>query len=173
MSVRILMGIVLAAASGGAQASSLVFPSAPSSTPSIVRVGIPDQPKTAEAAKTKHAPSVLALGAAEPDVTYEKVAAIPNKPEARHGFQPGPMVIRGGVTGPDFPAPAPTAAPATGAAPTTGTAPAAGAAPAAGTAPATATASAAPSGNAENQPAPPSAPAPAAGQRMPPNGYTK
>ena len=165
MSVRILMGIVLAAVTGGAQASSLVFPGAPSSTPSIVRVGAPNQPKTAEAAKD--AQSVLALGAAEPDVTYEKVAAIPDKPEARHGFQPGPMVIRGGVTGPDFPAPAPTAAPATGAAPAAGTA------PVAGTAPATATASAAPSGNAETQPAPPSAPAQAAGQRMPPNGYTK
>lgn len=163
VSVRILMGIVLAAVTGGAQASSLVFPGAPSSTPSIVRVGDPNQPKAAEAAKD--AQSVLALGAAEPDVTYEKVAAIPEKPEARHGFQPGPMVIRGGVTGPDFPAPAPTAAPATGAAPAAGTAPAAGVAPA--------TASAAPSGNAENQPAAPSAPAQAAGQRMPPNGYTK
>ena len=167
MSVRILMGIILAAVTGEAQASSLVFPGAPSSTPSIVRVGAPNQPRTTEAAKTKDAPSVLALGATEPDVTYEKVAAIPDKPEARHGFQPRPMVIRGGVTGPDFPAPAPTAAPATGAAPAAGTA------PVAGTAPATATASAAPSGNAENQPAPPSPPAPAAGQRMPPNGYTK
>ncbi|RUW62208.1 hypothetical protein [Mesorhizobium sp. M7A.F.Ca.US.008.03.1.1] len=165
MSVRILMGIVLAAVTGGAQASSLVFPGAPSSTPSIVRVGAPNQPKTAEVAKTKRAPSVLALGAVEPEVTYEKVAAIPDKPAT--GFQPGPMVIRGGVTGPDFPAPAPAAAPATGAAP------AASKAPEAGTAPATATASAAPSGNAESQPTPPSPPAQTAGQRMPPNGYSK
>jgi hypothetical protein len=163
--VRILVGIILAAATGGAQASSLVFPGAPSSTPSIVRVGPPSQPGTAEAAKD--APSVVALGAAEPDVTYEKVAAIPDKPEAGHGFQPGPMVIRGGVTGPDFPAPAPTAAPATGAAPAAGTV------PATGITPATATASAAPSGNAENQPTPPSPPAQVPGQRMPPNGYTK
>ncbi|RVA79515.1 hypothetical protein [Mesorhizobium sp. M7A.F.Ca.CA.001.11.2.1] len=161
MSARILLGIILAVAAGEAQASSLVFPGTPSSTPSIVRIGAPNQPGTVDAVNTSDARSVMAVGEAPPDVTDEKVAAIPDKPATGHGFQPGPMVIRGGVTGPDFPAPAPTAAPATGAA------------PAAGTAPATATASAAPSGNAENNPAPPSAPAPAAGQRMPPNGYTK
>ncbi|MER9102973.1 hypothetical protein NKH95_03370 [Mesorhizobium sp. M0848] len=160
MSARILLGIILAAAAGEAQASSLVFPGTPSSTPSIVRIGAPNQPGTADAVNAGDARSVVAKGEAQPDVTDEKVAAIPDKPATGHGFQPGPMVIRGGVTGPDFPAPAPTAAPATGTA------------PAAGTAPATATASAAPSGT-ENQPTPPSPPAPAAGQRMPPNGYTK
>ncbi|MER8462760.1 hypothetical protein [Mesorhizobium sp. M1396] len=158
MSVRILLGIILAALTGGAQASSLVFPGASSSTPSIIRLGAP----MASGAK-----SVVAVGDAQPDVTFEKVAAIPDRPEARHGFQPGPMVIRGGVTGPAFSAPAPTAAPATD------VAPAAGTAPAPGMAPATATASAAPPGNAENQSTPPSAPAQAAGQRLPPNGYTK
>ncbi|MER9338305.1 hypothetical protein NKJ06_30830 [Mesorhizobium sp. M0293] len=152
MSVRILLGIILAAATGGAQASSLVFPGASSSTPSIIKLGAP---------MASDAKSVVAVGEAQPDVTFEKVAAIPDKPVAEHGFQPGPMVIRGGVTGPAFSAPAPTAEPA------------AAAAPAPGTAPATATASAAPSGNAENQSAPPNAPMQAAGQRMPPNGYTK
>ncbi|MER9300374.1 hypothetical protein NKI38_28435 [Mesorhizobium sp. M0621] len=152
MSVRILLGIILAAATGGAQASSLVFPGASSSTPSIIKLGAP---------MASDAKSVVAVGEAQPDVTFEKVAAIPDKPVAEHGFQPGPMVIRGGVAGPAFSAPAPTAAPVSGAAPDTGTEPA------------TATASAAPSGNAETQPIPPSAPAQAAGQRMPPNGYTK
>ncbi|TIW88623.1 MAG: hypothetical protein E5V59_25660 [Mesorhizobium sp.] len=159
MSARILMGIILAAATGGAQASSLVFPGVPSSTPSIVRIGAPSQPKTADAVNASDAKSVVAIGEAQPDVTDEKVAAIPDKPETSHGFQQSPMVIRGGVPGPDFPAPAPTAAPATGAAPATETAPA--------------TASAAPSGNAEAQSTPPSAPGDAAGQRMPPNGYAK
>ncbi|MER8377000.1 hypothetical protein NKG99_19985 [Mesorhizobium sp. M1409] len=158
MSVRILLGIILTAATGGAQASSLVFPGASSSTPSVIRLGAP---------MASDAKSVVAVGDAQPGVTDEKVAAIPDKPEARHGFQPDPMVIRGGVTGPAFSAPAPTAAPATD------VAPAAGTAPAPGMAPATATASAAPSGNAENQSTPPSAPAQAAGQRLPPNGYTK
>jgi hypothetical protein len=36
--------------------------------------------------------SVVALGEAQPDVTYEKVAAIPGKPGTRHGFQQGPVV---------------------------------------------------------------------------------
>lgn len=158
MSVRILLGIILAVVTGGAQASSLVFPGASSATPSIIKLGAP---------KASDAKSVVAVGDAQPGVTDEKVAAIPDKPEARHGFEPSPMVIRGGVAGPAFSAPAPTAEPAAAAAPATGTE------PAAGTVPATATASAAPSGNAENQSAMPNAPAPAPGQRMPPNGYSK
>ncbi|RUZ09127.1 MULTISPECIES: hypothetical protein, partial [unclassified Mesorhizobium] len=121
MSARILLGIILAVAAGEAQASSLVFPGTPSSTPSIVRIGAPNQPGTVDAVNTSDARSVMAVGEAPPDVTDEKVAAIPDKPATGHGFQPGPMVIRGGVTGPDFPAPAPTAAPATGAAPAAGT----------------------------------------------------
>ncbi|RUY49645.1 hypothetical protein, partial [Mesorhizobium sp. M7A.F.Ca.CA.001.12.1.1] len=115
MSARILLGIILAVAAGEAQASSLVFPGTPSSTPSIVRIGAPNQPGTADAVSASDALSVVAKGEAQPDVTDEKVAAIPDKPATGHGFQPGPMVIRGGVTGPDFPAPAPTAAPAAGA----------------------------------------------------------
>ncbi|RVA72054.1 hypothetical protein EN925_38340, partial [Mesorhizobium sp. M7A.F.Ca.US.006.04.2.1] len=122
MSARILLGIILAVAAGEAQASSLVFPGTPSSTPSIVRIGAPNQPGTVDAVNTSDARSVMAVGEAPPDVTDEKVAAIPDKPATGHGFQPGPMVIRGGVTGPDFPAPAPTAAPATGAAPAAGAA---------------------------------------------------
>nr|WP_091576875.1 hypothetical protein [Mesorhizobium qingshengii] len=145
MSVRILgaLGIILAAVTGGAQASSLVFPGMPSSTPSIIKLGV----------KASDMRSVVALGEAQPDVTYEKVAAIPDKPGTRRGSQQAPVVIRGGVAGPAFSAPAPSAAPATGTA------------PAAGTAPATATASAAPSGDTGNKSvAAPSTPAQAATQ---------
>jgi hypothetical protein len=157
VSVRILaaLGITLAALIGEAHASSLVFPGAPSSTPSIIRLGAAKQ-QTADTGKAK---DVVALGEAQPDVTYEKVAAIPDKPETRHGFQQSPMIIRGGIVGPAFSEPTPSAAAAKAAAPATGTA------PAAGTAPATATASAAPSGDAGKKSAPPpSAPAPAAAQ---------
>ena len=155
MSVRILgaLGITLAAVTGGAQASSLVFPGVPSSTPSIITLGVAKPLKTADATKASDVRSVVALGDAQPDVTYEKVAAIPDKPGTRHGFQKGPVVIRGGVAGPAFSAPAPSAAPATGTA------------PAAGTVPATATASAAPSGDTGNKSATaPSTPAQAAAQ---------
>ncbi|BCG89592.1 MULTISPECIES: hypothetical protein [unclassified Mesorhizobium] len=125
MSVRILLGITLAALSGGAQASSLVFPGAPAATPSILAL-------KADGIRASDALSVVVLG--EPDVTYEKVAAIPNAPEPRHGFMPGPMIIRGGVVGGDFSTPTQVKAPAT----TTTTAPApaqttASAAPASGT----------------------------------------
>ncbi|WP_256749379.1 hypothetical protein [Mesorhizobium sp. Mes31] len=157
MSVRILgaLGITLAAVTGGAQASSLVFPGVPSSTPSIIKLGVAKPLKTADATKAGDMRSVVALGEAQPDVTYEKVAAIPDKPGTRHGFQQGPVVIRGGVAGPAFSAPAPSAAPATGTA------------PAAGTVPATATASAAPSGDTGNKSAAaPSTPAQAAAQPM-------
>lgn len=93
VSVRILgaLGFILAA--GEAQASSIIVLGVPSS-----------------------APSVVALGAVEPDVTYEKVATIPNQPEHERGFMPGPMIIRGGIVGGDFSTPAPSAAPATAAA---------------------------------------------------------
>ena len=165
MSVRILLGIILATSTGGAQASSLVFPGAPSSTPSIISLGAPKQPDTADAAKASDVKSVVAVGEAQPDVTYEKVAAIPDKPEARHGFQSGPMVIRGGIVGPAFSAPAPTAAPATETAPATGTA------PATETAPGTATASA---GDAAGESAtPPNAPAQAAAQPISGAGEAK
>jgi len=91
VSVRILLGIItLAALSGEAPASSLVFPGAPATTPSVLTLKADDT-------KASDVMSVVALG--EPDVTYEKVAAIPNAPEARHGFMPGPMIIRGGVVG--------------------------------------------------------------------------
>lgn len=97
----------------GRGASSLVFPGVPSSTPSIIKLGVAKPLKTADAAKASDTRSVVALGEAQPDVTYEKVAAIPDKPGARHGFQQGPVVIRGGVAGPAFSAPTPSAAPAT------------------------------------------------------------
>lgn len=155
MSVHILgaLGIILAAVTGGAQASSLVFPGAPSSTPSIIKLDDPKPLKTADATKASDVRSVVAPAEAQPDVTYEKVSAIPDKPGTRHGFQQGPVVIRGGVAGPAFSAPTPSAVPATGTA------------PAAGTAPATATASAAPSGDTGNKSAAaPGSPAQAAAQ---------
>ena len=160
MSVRILLGTVLAVVTGGAQASSLVFPGAPSSTPSIIKLDAAKPLKTADTAKAVQ--SVVGLGETQPDVTDEKVAAIPDKPEASHGFEQNPMVIRGGVVGPAFSAPTPTAAPAKAAAPATGTAPA------------TATASAAPAGDAGTKSAtPPSAPAQPAAQHMPASGKAK
>lgn len=160
MSVRMLLGIVLAMTTAGAQASSLVFPGVPSSTPSIIKLDAAKPLKTADAAKASNVQSVVGLGEAQPDVTYEKVSAITDKPEARHGFEQNPMIIRGGVVGPAFSAPAPSAAAAKAAAPETGTAPVTGTTPATGTAPATATASAAPAGDAgTNSASPPKAPA--------------
>lgn len=141
MSVRILLGITLAALSGGAQASSLVFPGAPAATPSILAL-------KADGIQASDVLSVVALG--EPEVTDEKVAAIPNAPEPRHGFMPGPMIIRGGVVGGDFSTPTQVKAPAT----TATSAPA----------PAQATASAAPASGMQKKPtAPAAASTPAAG----------
>ncbi|WP_214477192.1 hypothetical protein [Mesorhizobium sp. dw_380] len=141
MSVRVLLGITLAAMAGGAQASSLVFPGAPTSTPSIL---------TLKAADTQASDMVSVVALGEPDVTYEKVAAIPNAPEARHGFMPSPMIIRGGIVGGDFSTPTQAKAPAAAATP----------APA----PDKATASAAPAPGTQKKPAAPAAaPAPAPG----------
>nr|WP_250889214.1 hypothetical protein [Mesorhizobium sp. dw_380] len=126
---------------GGAQASSLVFPGAPTSTPSIL---------TLKAADTQASDMVSVVALGEPDVTYEKVAAIPNAPEARHGFMPSPMIIRGGIVGGDFSTPTQAKAPAAAATP----------APA----PDKATASAAPAPGTQKKPAAPAAaPAPAPG----------
>ena len=103
MSVRVLLGITLATMASGVQASSLVFPGTPAATPSILTLKAAD-------IKASDVVSVVTLG--EPDVTYEKVAAIPNAPEARHGFMRGPMIIRGGVVGGDFTPPTQAKAPA-------------------------------------------------------------
>ena len=138
MSVRVLLGITLATMASGAQASSLVFPGAPAATPSILTL------KTADI-KASDVVSVVALG--EPDVTYEKVAAIPDASEARHGFMSSPMIIRGGVVGGDFSTPAQAKAPAATTA----------AAPAPAPAPAQATASAAPASGTQRKPAAPAA----------------
>lgn len=140
MSVRIFLGIALAALSGGAQASSLVFTGAPASTPSVLTL------KAADPAKASDLVSVVAAG--EPDVTYEKVAAIPNPPEAPHGFSQEFMIIRGGVVGGAFSTPSQGKAPAAAPVPT----------------PAKATASAAPTPNAQKKSvAPAAAPLPASG----------
>ncbi|MER9327178.1 hypothetical protein [Mesorhizobium sp. M0488] len=135
MSLRILLGIALAAAGGTAQASSLIFPGAPASTPSVLLL------QAAAADKASDGQSVVALG--EPDVTYEKVAAIPHAPAARHGFTQSPMIIRGGVAGGAF------------------STPASGQAPAAAAVPATATASAAPAAGEQQKKTTPAAAAPA------------
>ncbi|TPK51384.1 MULTISPECIES: hypothetical protein [unclassified Mesorhizobium] len=147
MSVRIwgTLGVTLAAMAGGAQASSLVFPGAPSATPSIVAL------KAADAAQAGDTRSVTELG--DPDVTYEKVAAIPNAPEARHGFLQNPTIIRGGIVGSAFSTPTQAKAPAT--------------------APATATASAAPAANGQKIPATSPAAAPAAAAQQPVPGVGK
>ena len=144
MSGRVLLGITLATMASGAQASSLVFPGAPAATPSILVLKAAD-------IKASDVVSVVALG--EPDVTYEKVAAIPNAPEARHGFMPSPMIIRGGIVGGAFSTPTQAKAPAA----TTAAAPA----------PAQATASAAPASGTQRKPAAPAAapkPVPGVGQ---------
>ncbi|MER9261992.1 hypothetical protein NKI45_26770 [Mesorhizobium sp. M0619] len=135
MSMRVLgaLGFTLAAMTGGAHASSIVFLGVSTSTPSVIKVG------GSEPVRIASSPSIVALGDAQPDVTYEKVAAIPEKP--RHGQDP--MIIRGGIVGGAFAAPAPARASA--AAPATE--------PTAETAPAgTATAS---NGKPESQPAAP------------------
>ncbi|MBM2713224.1 hypothetical protein JQK88_18785 [Mesorhizobium caraganae] len=155
MSMRVLgaLGFTLAAMTGGAQASSIVFLGVSKSTPSVIKVGTPEPMKIASS------PSIVALGDPQPDVTYEKVAAIPEKP--RHGQ--APMIIRGGIVGGAFAAPAPAKATATAtAAPTADTKPAAETAPAG-----TATAS---NGKPESQPA---APQPAATPQQPIQGVGK
>lgn len=141
MSVRVLLGITLATVASGAQASSLVFPGAPAATPSIL---------TLKAADTKASDVVSVVALGEPDVTYEKVAAIPDAPEARHGFMRSPMIIRGGVVGGDFSTPTQAKAPAA----TTTAAPA----------PAQATASAAPASGTQKQPAASTIPASGVGK---------
>jgi hypothetical protein len=105
--VRILGALGLTVAAGTAQASSFVVPGAPSSTPSVVRLGAPEPVKMAGSSST---PSIVALGEPLPDVAYEKVSAIPSQP--KHDFVQSPMIIRGGIVGDAFTKPAPDAAPA-------------------------------------------------------------
>ncbi|BCG96265.1 hypothetical protein [Mesorhizobium sp. 131-2-1] len=155
VSMRVLaaFGVSLSAITGGAQASSIVVLGASTTTPSIVRLA-------PEPMKPGSMPSVVALGEPPPDVTDEKVAAIPEKP-AHHGSMQSPMIIRGGVVGGAFATPA--AAPAKA---TTATAPATDTKPADDGKPAeTATAS---NGTAEAKPQPePKQPQPAAAQPAP------
>ncbi|MBZ9754195.1 hypothetical protein LB524_02770 [Mesorhizobium sp. ESP6-5] len=153
VSVRIwgALAITLASMGGGAQASSLVFPGAPASTPSILALKAAD-------GKASDVVSVVVLG--EPDVTYEKVAAIPGKAEARHSFAQSPMIIRGGVVGGAFSTPMQAKAPAAATAPATPT-------------PATATASAAPAPAAHGKAAAPAAAAPPPPAHQPASGAGK
>jgi hypothetical protein len=97
----------LAAIAGTAQASSLIVLGPSGSTPSIVKLVALEQSKAADIKS-----SVVALGEPMSDVTYEKVAALPEQPAAKHGPMQAPMIIRGGVVGSAFDTPAPRAAPA-------------------------------------------------------------
>ncbi|CAH2395046.1 hypothetical protein [Mesorhizobium ventifaucium] len=105
--VRILGALGLTLAAGTAQASSFVVPGAPSSTPSVVRLGAPEPVKVAWSSST---PSIVALGEPVPDVTYEKVSAIPTQTKPKHDVMQSPMIIRGGIVGDAFTKPAPSAA---------------------------------------------------------------
>lgn len=105
--VRILGALGLTLAAGTAQASSFVVPGAPSSTPSVIRLDAPEPVKGAGSSST---PSIVALGEPAPDVSNEKVAAIPSQP--KHDFIQSPMIIRGGIVGDAFRKPAPSPAPA-------------------------------------------------------------
>ncbi|TPI21950.1 hypothetical protein [Mesorhizobium sp. B4-1-1] len=118
-------GISLLAMNGAAHASSIVVVGPSTSTPSVVRLNA-IEPTKLSAAST---PSMIALGDPVPAVTDEKVAAIPEK----SGHQQAPMIIRGGIVGSAFAAPA---APASAKPATPATTPAA-TAPANGTSPAT------------------------------------
>jgi hypothetical protein len=103
-----VLGVALAAMTGVAQASSIVVLGLPTSTPSIVRLGALE-PANISASLT---PSIVALGDPLPDVSNERVAAIPHQPASNRGFRTGPMIIRGGVVGGAFATPQPNAAPA-------------------------------------------------------------
>ncbi|WP_181183339.1 hypothetical protein [Mesorhizobium sp. B3-1-7] len=118
-------GISLLAMNGAAHASSIVVVGPSTSTPSVVRLNA-IEPTKLSAAST---PSMIALGDPMPAVTDEKVAAIPEK----SGHQQAPMIIRGGIVGGAFAAPAATAS----AKPATATTTPATTAPANGTSPAT------------------------------------
>jgi hypothetical protein len=115
VSVRAFSSVVLslAAMTVGAQASSFVTVGAPASTPSIIKLAALEpmkavEVKTARTASASPTPSVVALGDPLPDVTYEKVAAIPDQPKTKHGFMQNPMIIRGGIVGGAFATPAPS-----------------------------------------------------------------
>ncbi|UDL91743.1 hypothetical protein LGH82_11175 [Mesorhizobium sp. PAMC28654] len=106
------VALSLAAIGGTAQASSLIVLGPPGSTPSVIRLVALEQSKAADIKS-----SVVALGEPMPDVTYEKVAALPDQPVANHGPMQAPMIIRGGVVGGAFDTPAPRAGTAAAPAP--------------------------------------------------------
>lgn len=103
---------VLIVSTGAAHASSFVAmgDTEPASTPSIVTFGapagdtrawqsvMPASPAVQEAAAVT--PSIVAMGEPWPEVTNEKVAAIPQKRSRGPRFQP--LVIRGGLVGNAF-----------------------------------------------------------------------
>ncbi len=131
------VGIGLLATTGLAQASSIVVPGVPTSTPSVVRLAAIEPGKVSEASTPSGA-----LEEPVPAVTDEKVAAIPEKSGQRHAQ--APTIIRGGIVGGASAAPAATAS-AKSPAPAAAT-PANGTAPAAATSP-NGTAAAAPNGD--------------------------
>src|SRR5882724_3703184 len=112
MHVLAMLGVGLLATAGGAQASSFVTLGVSTSTPSFIKVGTPEPMKMGSAST----PSIVTLGDLVPEVTDEKVAAIPAQPEQKHGYLRNPMVIRGGIVGGASAAPAAAPAKATAAA---------------------------------------------------------
>lgn len=110
VSLRIALGMILAATAVEARASSFAYPTPPANAPSIIRTGAAEASEAAAletrpAVPTANSASVVTLG--EPAVTDEKVAAIPGQPEAMHGPAQNPMIIRGGVVGGAFDTTAP------------------------------------------------------------------
>lgn len=99
LSVRVsgVLALIATLSGGAAQASSFVVmgDKPPAKTPSIVTLGA--------VTAAKNMPSVIVMGDPAPEVTEEKVAAIPRKQAYGPNFKP--LVIRGGVPGDAFAAP--------------------------------------------------------------------
>lgn len=100
---------VLAAATvcvGAAHASSIVTltPMSEPLGPSMIVAGAPDAAPAAEEAEDRRMVSRSILAFGPPNVAYENVASVGNKPDKqRRGFSP--MVLRGGIAGGAFPSP--------------------------------------------------------------------
>ena len=91
---------------GSAHASSIVKLEATTEkiSPSMVVAGAPDKAEDAAATDERRMVSRSIVAFGPPDVTYENVASVGNKPEKpRRDFSP--MVLRGGIAGGAFPSP--------------------------------------------------------------------
>ncbi|BCH26203.1 hypothetical protein [Mesorhizobium sp. L-8-3] len=108
----ILLLLVCLAASGTAQASSLIVLEASNDPvgPSMMVVG-GLEPASPEAAGPSDSVSVVAVGEAPPAVSGEKLSSITSD-APQSGPRAVPMVIRGGIVGDAFTRSLPTPAPA-------------------------------------------------------------